>query len=152
MSKIKTMFCVSTQLFSGFIRTPRSLHTLANTPFEVVVHHTVPPVRPRHHLVPPRQKLSDSQKSCQTEQERNQLKKNKAKSISFRPDHSCSIKNRALHSLANKYPCLCNSTLIHVHCHSPITALWCTFFFKVIPIYRNGKFFGLNDFLSGLRK
>lgn len=98
-----------TQLFSRFIGTTRGLHMLANTP-DCLHHH--------HH--PPHGSSSESETpSCTGEAEAERqpeivsnrtrqkpaFKKttNQTKRISFRPDNSRSIKNRALHSLADKY-------------------------------------------------
>lgn len=113
----QTHFCVSTnththtQLFSRFIGTTRGLHMLANTP-DCLHHHHHPPHGSSSESETPsctaeaeaeRQPEIASNRTRQKPALKKNQKTNKTKRISFRPDHSRSIKNRALHSLADKY-------------------------------------------------
>lgn len=92
----------------------------------VIFHHAVPPSSHRQDPAPQRNKLHTDF----VPNEWNQfLKKqtNKTKRISFRPDHSRSIKNRALHS--NICWVLIRLVTDSRPFVSPITALWCFFFY-----------------------
>lgn len=124
-SKIKPTFCVSTATTFSFDLLARAGHHFAKAQWQP--------------------EITSNQKS-----EKPAL--SKANSIRFGPDPNYSIKNIALHSLANKYPL---TVLVHLNCDSRLLSksnyclLFCLGYFN---LQNNYKFFGLNDFLSGFGK